>query len=43
MDVKCLMHFTGELTDLDKTPLYFCRYCSLTLRDTLSRQMVKGI
>jgi archaemetzincin len=36
MDEKCLMHFSGGLQDLDKTPLYFCRYCSIYLRDALS-------
>ncbi|MGD8227872.1 MAG: archaemetzincin family Zn-dependent metalloprotease [Desulfobacteraceae bacterium] len=35
MDSKCLMHFSGDLDDLDKTPLYFCRYCSIFLRDAL--------
>jgi archaemetzincin len=37
MDKRCLMHFSGELEDLDKTPLYFCRYCSLYLRDALKK------
>lgn len=27
-DEKCLMHFSGNLQDLDRSPLYFCRYCS---------------
>lgn len=35
MDKSCLMHFAGSLKDLDKTPLYFCRYCSTFLRDAL--------
>ena len=34
-DSKCLMHFSGDLEDLDKTPLYFCRYCSVFLGDAL--------
>jgi archaemetzincin len=36
MDQRCLMHFSGGLQDLDKAPLYFCRYCSVYLRDALS-------
>jgi archaemetzincin len=36
MDARCLMHYSGELEELDKTPLYFCRYCSVYLRDALS-------
>lgn len=39
MEGLCLMHFSGGLEDLDQTPLYLCRYCSLYLRDALS---VKG-
>jgi archaemetzincin len=35
MDEKCLMHFSGNLSHLDKTPVYFCRYCSIFLRDAL--------
>ncbi len=35
MDEKCLMHFSGGLRDLDRTPLNFCRYCSTYLRDAL--------
>jgi predicted Zn-dependent protease len=38
MDALCLMHFSGGLEDLDQTPLYLCRYCSLYLRDALSRK-----
>jgi len=34
-DEKCLMHFLGVLSDLDRTPLYFCRYCSIYFRDAL--------
>jgi archaemetzincin len=37
MDAKCLMHFSGDLQDLDKTPLYFCRYCSVFLGDALQK------
>ena len=41
MDKRCLMHFSGELEDLDDTPLYFCRYCHLYLRDALRRDKSK--
>jgi len=34
-DEKCLMHFSGVLLDLDRIPLYFCRYCSAYFRDVL--------
>jgi len=27
-DKQCLMHFSGDIEDLDKTPLDFCTYCS---------------
>ncbi|MFH1241599.1 MAG: archaemetzincin family Zn-dependent metalloprotease [Pseudomonadota bacterium] len=37
MDDKCLMHFSGKLQDLDLSPLYFCRYCSIYFRDFLKR------
>ena len=37
MDARCLMHFSGDLEDLDSTPLYFCRYCSVYFRDALSK------
>jgi archaemetzincin len=37
MDGRCLMHFSGDLEDLDKTPLYFCRYCSIFLREALQK------
>ena len=36
MDERCLMHFSGGLGDLDKAPLFFCRYCSIYFRDALS-------
>ena len=39
MDERCLMHFSGNLEDLDSTPLYFCRYCTTYLRDALHRPM----
>ena len=41
MDERCIMHFSGELQDLDNTPFYFCRYCSTYLRDDVRRQMSK--
>jgi archaemetzincin len=37
MDEKCLMGFSGGLSDLDLRPLYFCRYCHAFLRDALHR------
>ena len=37
MDERCLMHFSGNLEDLDSAPLYFCRYCATYLRDALHR------
>ena len=37
MDGRCLMHFSGDLEDLDKTPIYFCRYCSVFLGDALQK------
>ncbi len=36
-DDKCLMHFCGDLDELDKTPLSLCRYCSVFLREALRR------
>ncbi len=36
-DSRCLMHFSGGLEYLDRIPLYFCRYCSVFMRDALSR------
>lgn len=36
-DKMCLMHFSGGLRDLDRTPFNFCRYCSTYLRDALQR------
>jgi len=33
---RCLMHFSGGIRDLDKVPPYFCRYCSVYIRDALS-------
>ncbi len=32
-DPLCLMHFSGGLSDLDRTPLQFCRYCGQYLRE----------
>ncbi len=32
---ECLMHFSGSLEDLDKTPIAFCRYCWSYFRDAL--------
>jgi archaemetzincin len=35
---KCLMHFSGDIQELDEIPLYLCRYCSNFLKDRLLRQ-----
>lgn len=37
-DDKCLMHFSGNLEELDETPLFFCRYCTAYFRDALQRR-----
>jgi archaemetzincin len=34
-DRGCLLHFSGDLQDLDETPLYFCRYCWAYFRDAV--------
>lgn len=34
-DPLCLMHFSGGLSDLDRTPLQFCRYCAQYLREAM--------
>lgn len=34
-DNRCLMHFAGGISQLDKTPLYFCKYCTAFFRDAL--------
>jgi archaemetzincin len=39
-DKRCLMHFSGELEDLDRTPIYFCRYCSVFLRDAFQKATI---
>ncbi|QTA85688.1 archaemetzincin [Desulfonema magnum] len=36
-DIKCLMHFSKGLEELDNTPLYFCKYCSAYLESAFSR------
>ena len=30
-DKRCLMHFSGQVEDLDRTPFNFCRYCRRAL------------
>jgi archaemetzincin len=35
-DEKCLMHFSGDLGDLDRTPFFFCRYCAAFYRTAVS-------
>ena len=32
-DRRCLMYFSGSLSDLDQIPLGFCRYCSRYIRE----------
>ena len=32
----CLMHFSGGLEDLDRLPIYYCRYCRAFLAEALS-------
>ncbi len=36
-DHGCLMHFAGEIGQLDQIPLYFCRYCSKFFKDALKK------
>ncbi|MFC1534445.1 archaemetzincin family Zn-dependent metalloprotease [Thermodesulfobacteriota bacterium] len=40
-DGKCLMFFLATLKDLDNVSPYFCRYCSISIREALRRQMSK--
>jgi archaemetzincin len=35
MEENCLMHFSGGIEDLDRAPLYYCRYCTVFLGDAL--------
>ena len=35
-DKNCLMYYSGGLADLDKIPLYFCRYCNTYFQDALA-------
>lgn len=37
-DKKCLMHFSGSLKELDRTPIYLCRYCTSYFRHALQRR-----
>jgi len=37
-DEKCLMHFSGSLNELDRTPVYFCRYCTAYFSAALARR-----
>jgi len=37
-DNRCLMHFSGGISQLDSTPLYFCRYCAAFLKDVLKKE-----
>jgi archaemetzincin len=40
-DEKCLMHFSGDLSELDRTPFSFCRYCKAFFRDAVARYVDK--
>jgi len=42
MDKKCLMHFSENLKDLDRSPPYFCRYCETDLRDFMRRPLISS-
>jgi archaemetzincin len=42
MDTACLMHFSGDLPELDRTPLFFCRYCTAFLRSAVRRGSAAG-
>jgi archaemetzincin len=35
-DRRCLMHFSGEVTDLDQSNQFFCRYCAAYLWDRIT-------
>jgi archaemetzincin len=37
-DGRCLMHFSGNLEELDRMILLFCRYCRAFLKDSLGRK-----
>ena len=39
-DSGCLMHFSMNLSDLDRTPLEFCRYCKAMMDDVRKRWRV---
>lgn len=39
---NCLMHFSGNIQDLDETPIYLCRHCSTFLKDCLLRLNLLG-
>lgn len=41
-DSRCLMHFSGSLEDLDRSPFDFCRYCSASFRLQLRRYFQDG-
>jgi archaemetzincin len=37
-DPLCLMHFSGNLEELDQMSLLFCRYCRAFLQDSLRKE-----
>ena len=34
-DERCLMHFSGEVDEVDRLPLNLCRYCRLYLKEAV--------
>lgn len=42
LDKRCLMHYSGNLADLDETWLGFCHYCSEFIVYATRRQPVPG-
>ena len=41
-DTRCLMHFSGSLEELDRSPFDFCRYCAASFRLRLRRYFQGG-
>jgi archaemetzincin len=36
-DADCLMRFSGDIAELDRTPFYFCRYCAAFFRSAVAQ------
>lgn len=34
-DKRCLMHFSGDVDDVDRQPLSLCRYCRMYLKEAI--------